>query len=131
MDDFWKAAAAVLLTVVLSLAIGKQEKDISVLLTMAASCMTAVIAIYYLEPVLDFLRELEAVGNLQNGMLDVLLKAVGIALVAELAGMACTDAGCGSLGKSLQLLASAAILYLSIPVFRTLLTLIRDILGEL
>lgn len=131
MDDFWKAAAAVLLTVILSLAIGKQEKDISVLLTMAASCMTAVIAIYYLEPVLDFLRELETVGNLQNGLLDVLLKAVGIALVAELAGMACTDAGCGSLGKSLQLLASAAILYLSIPVFRTLLTLIRDILGEL
>ena len=131
MDDFWKAAAAVLLTVILSLAIGKQEKDISVLLTMAASCMTAVIAIYYLEPVLDFLRDLETVGNLQNGLLDVLLKAVGIALVAELAGMACTDAGCGSLGKSLQLLASAAILYLSIPVFRTLLTLIRDILGEL
>lgn len=131
MSDFWKATAAVLITVFLSLAIGKQEKDISVLLAMVVSCMSAMIAISYLIPVLDFLRELEAVGNLQNGMLSILLKAVGIGLVAELARLICEDAGCGSLGKSLQLLGSATILYLSVPVFRTLLTLLQDILGEL
>lgn len=130
MDDFWKTAAAVLLTAILSLAVGKQEKDISVLLIMAVSCMAAFIAIGYLEPVFDFLREVETAGQLENGMLDILLKAVGIALAAELAGLVCSDAGSGSLGKSIQLLGSAAILYLSVPAFRTLLTLIREILGD-
>ena len=131
MEIFWKAAAAVLIAVVLGLALGKQEKDISVLLTMAVCCMAAVITISYLEPVLDFLRELEAMGDLQGDMLGILLKAVGIGLVAEIAGMVCTDAGNGSLGKTLQMLGSAAILYLSIPIFNALLKLIQDILGEL
>lgn len=131
MAEFWKAAAAVLLTVVLGLAIGKQEKDISALLSMAVCCMIGVIAISYLEPVLDLLRELESLGELQGGMLGILLKAVGITLVAEIAGMICTDAGNGSLAKTLQLLGSAVILYLSIPIFHAFLTLIREILGEL
>lgn len=131
MSDFWKTAAAVLLAVILGLTVGKQEKDLSILLTMAVCCMVAAIAVSYLEPVLDLLRELESIGELQGGLLGILLKAVGIALVAELAGMICSDAGNGSLGKTLQMLGSAVILYLSIPIFDALLTLIRDILGEL
>ena len=51
MSLFWKAAAAVLLAVVLGLSLGKQ-KDIGVLLTMAVCCMVTMIAISYLEPVL-------------------------------------------------------------------------------
>lgn len=130
MGLFWKAAAAALITVVLGLALGKQEKDISTLLTIAVCCMVVMIAINYLEPVLDFLWELEILGNLQGGMLGVLLKALGIGLVAEVAGMVCSDAGNASLGKTVQMLGGAVILYLSIPVFRALLELIQQILGE-
>lgn len=131
MDGFWKAAAIALLTVILGLAVGKQERDISLLLTMTACCIAATIAVSYLKPVLELLWELENMAQLQSGILGILLKAVGIAFVAELAGMICQDAGNASLGKTLQILGSAVILYLSIPVFNTLLTLIREILGEL
>lgn len=131
MVTFWKVAAAILITVVLGLAVGKQEKDIAVLLAMAACCMAGAAAVSYLEPVLDLLWELEALGQLQGGMLGILLKAVGITLVAETAGMICADAGNGSMGKMLQMLGSAVILYLSIPIFQAFLTLIREILGEL
>lgn len=125
-----RGAAAVLLAVVLGLSLGKQ-KDIGVLLTMAVCCMVAMIAISYLEPVLDFLRELETLGDLQGDMLGILLKAVGIGLVSEIAGLVCTDAGNGSLGKTLQMLGSAVILYLSLPIFTAMLELIREILREL
>ena len=84
-----------------------------------------------LEPVLDFLRELETLGDLQGDMLGILLKAVGIGLVSEIAGLVCTDAGNGSLGKTLQMLGSAVILYLSLPIFTAMLELIREILREL
>ena len=122
--------AWVLLAVVLGLSLGKQ-KDIGVLLTMAVCCMVAMIAISYLEPVLDFLRELETLGDLQGDMLGILLKAVGIGLVSEIAGLVCNDAGNGSLGKTLQMLGSAVILYLSLPIFTAMLELIREILREL
>lgn len=64
-------------------------------------------------------------------MLGILLKAVGIGLVSEIAGLVCTDAGNGSLGKTLQMLGSAVILYLSLPIFTAMLELIREILREL
>lgn len=131
MENFWKAAGLVLLAAILGLAIGKTEKDFSALITMMACCIVAAIAFSYLEPVLDLLWEMNAIGETQNGVLGVLLKAIGITLVAELAGTICSDAGNGSLGKILQMLGSAVILYLSIPIFNTLLTLIRDVLGEL
>ena len=130
MALFWKAAAAVLLAVILGLALDRQ-KDFTVLLTMAVCCMAAMIALSYMEPELDFLRELEALGDLQGDVLGILLKAVGIGLVSEIAGMVCSDAGNGSLGKTLQMLGSAAILYLSLPVFSALLELVREILREI
>ena len=130
MGYFWKATAAVLMAVILSLALEKQGKDFSVILTLAVCGMAASVAFLYLEPVLDFLWELEAMADLREDMLGILLKAVGIGLVAELASVICSDGGNASLGKQMQLLGSAVILYISLPVFRSLLQLIQRILGE-
>ena len=130
MDVFWKITTLVLITVVLCNAVGKHEKDIAVLISTTACCMAAVAAFRYLEPVLSFLRELEALGQMQEGFLGILLKAAGIGIVAELTGIVCSDAGNASLGKTLHFMGSTVILYLSIPVFRALLTLIQEILGQ-
>lgn len=131
MELFWKAAGAVLVALILTLTLGKWQKDISVVLTMAVCCMVMVITITYLEPVLDFLRQLEALGDLQNDILGILLKALGIGLVSQIAGMVCADAGNTSLGKTVEMLGGAAILYLSIPIFSAFLELIQRILGEI
>lgn len=131
MGLYLQAAAAVLLAVVLGLTLGKQGKDLGALLTIAVCCMVAMIALAYLEPVIDLLDSLESMAQLQGGMLEILLKAVGIGLVSEIAGMVCADAGNGSLGKVLQILGSAVILWLSIPVFTALMDLIRQIMGDL
>lgn len=131
MDLFWKASAAVLLTAVLTLALKKQEKDIALLLTIAVCAMAAAAAVSYLEPVLDFLGRLEELGDLQGDMLGILLKAVGIGMIAEIAGLICADSGNGSLGKMLQMLGSCVILWLSLPIFSALMDMIQHILGEL
>ena len=131
MAIFWKAAAAALITVILGLALGKQEKDIGAILSMAVCCMVTVSTLIYLEPVLDFLRELESVGDLQGDFLGILLKILGIGLVAEIASAVCNDAGNGSLGKTIHMLGSAVILYLSLPVFRGLIDMLSRILEEI
>jgi hypothetical protein len=47
-----------------------------------------------------------------------------------LAGLICTDAGNGALGKALQLLTGAVILWLSIPLIQALIELLSEMLGE-
>ncbi|MDO5399791.1 MAG: stage III sporulation AC/AD family protein [Eubacteriales bacterium] len=131
MEDFWKGTAAVLLAVILALVLDRQQKDLSALLTTAVCALVGAILVSYLEPVVDLLYELEAAGDVRDNFLGSLLKAAGIGLTAELAGQICADAGKASLGKALQMLGSAAILSLSVPVFRSMFAMIQQILGGL
>ena len=93
--------------------------------------MTALAALHYLQPVISFLHMLEELSGLDGDMVAILLKATGIGIVAEIANLVCKDAGNESMGKSLQLLGSAVILYLSIPLFTALIDLLQKVLGEL
>lgn len=131
MSDFWKTVAVALVAVIFGLAVEKGEKDIAAVLGVMVCCIAAGVAVNYLEPVLDLLWELQQLCNLPDGLLLLLIKAVGIALVAELSATVCTDAGNASLGKMLQLLGGAAVLSLSVPMFRALMTMIREMIGEL
>ena len=129
MSEFLKIVSLVLLTVVLGLSVGKTEKDISAVLGMVSLCIAACAAVTVLEPVLDYLEALRRVFNLPDELVSTLLKAVGIALTAELSAAVCTDAGSASLGKILQILGGAVVLSLSIPMFRTLMTIIKEMTG--
>ena len=131
MDDFWKTTALVLLTVILSLSLDKTERDISAVMGIVALCIAACAAVTILNPVLNYLVELQRLFHLPDDLISILLKAVGIALVAELSASICADAGNASLGKMLQILGGAAVLTLSVPMFRTLMTTIKEMIGGL
>ena len=130
MELYFKGAAGILLAAVLGLALQKQEKDLSAVLTAAVIAMAAVLMLRLLEPVLELLRQLEQVGNLRSGALELLLKAAGIGLTAEVAGLVCADAGNAALAKMLRLLGTAAILCLSVPMFTALLECITEMVGD-
>lgn len=131
MTLFWKTLAGVFITVLLVPVLEKQGKDLAVVLIVLVCCMAGTVVFVFLEPVFSFLYQLQETAGLDVGILKTLLKLVGIGLVGELVSMICTDAGCSALGKGMQLLASALILSLSVPVMESLTELIRDILGGL
>lgn len=131
MDIFIKATAGILVALVLCLSLSKQGKDISLLLTIAVCCMIVAAAISCLEPVVAFIDKLQSIGQLDSQMIQILLKAVGIGLLAEVTGLICADVGNAAMGKTLQILATAAILWMSIPLLNELIELIDGILGAL
>lgn len=128
MEVFWKAAAVMILTIILGAAIGKTEKDISIVLSVAACCMIVMIAIQYLSEVVLFLLEFANSSNQQNRFMDTLLKISGVALITELTGLISADAGNSSLAKAMQILGNAAILFLSLPVFEAFFSMIQEIM---
>ena len=129
MALYLKCAGAALVGVVLVLTLGRKEMGLVLSVTICA--MIALVAMEYLEPVLDLLVRLEELGQLDGAMITILLKCVGIGLVTETAGMVCADSGNGSLAKALQLLGTVVTLWLAVPLFDGLLTLIQEILEGL
>lgn len=130
MNLFLQTAAAVLLAVILILTLNKQSKELSVLLSLAVCVMVALIAISFLESVVDFLHQLETLSQLDNGMVEILLKVVGIGLLGQLSTLICEDSGNSAMGKALQILTSGVILWLAIPLLQELIELVKEILGE-
>lgn len=130
MEIFWRMLAAALVSVVLTLALDRQSRDFSLLVTVAVCCMISAAAVKFLDPVMEYMGQLEALGDLREDLLLSLLKIFGIGMSGEMAASVCNDAGNSSLGKGLRFLSNAAILYLSIPIFSSLTDLLVQILGD-
>jgi stage III sporulation protein AD len=131
MVEYLQWAAVVLIGLILSLVLGRQSKDMSLLLTLAVCVLVCLGALEFLEPVTELLRELRRLGGLDSEAISILLKAAGIGLLSELAGLLCADAGESALGKVLQILSNAAILWLSLPLFRQIIDLIGEVLAKI
>ena len=129
MGEYLRWAAVVLVGVILALVVGRQSRDMSLLLTLAVCVMVCIAALGFLEPVTELLRELRRLGDLDSEAVSIALKCAGIGLLSELIGLICADAGESALGRALELLSSAAILWLSLPLIRELLRLIEGVLS--
>ena len=131
MNVFLKAVAGVLMAVILWLSIQKDNKGMSTILTLVVCVMVFSVSAYFLQPIIDFIYKLEILGNMDEELLSVMLKAVGIGLLAEISVAICKDSGNESMGKSLGILSSVAVIWLSIPIFERLITLLDEILGSI
>lgn len=123
-----KAAAGALITAILGIILQRQGKEYALVLVVAVCAMGACLALSYIKPVIVFLEELQQLANINSEIFEILLKAVGIGLIGELAGSICADTGNGSLGKMLQLLSTVVILWLSLPIFNQVMDLIVEVL---
>lgn len=131
MENFVKIAAGILVALVLYLLLNKQGKDFSTLVTLAVCCMVICTVMSYLKPVIVFMEKLEQLGKFDPEMMQIMFKAVGIGLLAEIVSLICADAGNSSMGKSLQILASVTILCLATPLFTSLIEIIEEVLVAL
>lgn len=131
MGEFLRTAALVMVAVVLGVLLNRDNKHMAVVLAVIACCAVAAVALSAVSPVITFLQDLQKMGKMDDTTVGALLKAVGIGLVTQISVLICNDASNAALGKTLQLLGTATVLAVSIPLFRVLMELIQRMLGEL
>lgn len=131
MSVFLKTVAGVLTAVILWISLNKNAKDYSVLLTLAVCAMVILSSVVFLQPIVNFLGKIQEAGSLDSDLTAIILKSVGIGVLTEVSTLICKDAGNESMGKALQILATTVVLWISIPVFERLLSLLDEILGAI
>jgi stage III sporulation protein AD len=112
------------------LALGKEGKQTALLLVLAVISMTGLLAVGYLQPVVDFVCRLSRMSGLDQQLLGIVLKAAGISMIGEIASLICADTGNATLAKGLKLLSAAVILRLSLPLMERLVELLEGLLGK-
>ena len=130
MDVFLKAIGLVLIAVFLGFILSG-SKHFALLMTLAVCAMVGISAVSYLKPVISLLGELQTMGGWNKEFFTVLLKTVGLGMLTEITVLVCSDSGNAALGKMIQLISNAVMLWIAMPLFTGLMELITDILGGL
>lgn len=131
MNDFIKASALVLVSMILCLVLSSQSKHFSSLLSILVCSIVGLSALIYLQPVLDFIYELKSLGNWNSELFNILLKATGIGIIMQIVTLLCNDSGNTALGKSINILGTCIILWISLPLFTELIKLVNELLGKI
>ena len=131
MEQYFQAVAAVLLTVILMLCLKKSQTGIGELLSIFMCGILAILAISYFEPIREFIQSIQRMDLMDHQLLKTVFKVVGICVVSEIAELICIDSGNSAMGKALQLVSSAVVIWLAIPIMTSFLELIEGVLKRI
>lgn len=131
MEQFFQVVALVLMAVVLVLCVKRGKTGIGELLSIFVCGIVVASAVTYIKPVIDFVDSVQRISLVDSQVINLLLKVVGVSVVAEIAELICSDSGNAAMGKTLQFFASTVVIWLAIPLMRELLELIEEVLRGL
>ena len=131
MELFLKCSALALTVVIIYPVVAHKDKAFASLASIAVCCVIMLLAAEYLEPVLDFFTGLQEQTGIDRKLFAILLKIVGLGLIAEIAVLVCSDSGNGAMAKAITTMASVTVLWISIPLLEGFLDLIGELLSLL
>ena len=111
----------------LALSLRQQRPEYAMLLSLACGLFVLFFLVGKLGNIFSQLQDLMTGLSGQSELTEIVLKALGICIVAELGSQCCRDAGETAIATKVELAAKAALVLMSIPIFQTLL----EVAGEL
>ena len=127
MEIVLKAAALGVTGSILALLLRGRAPEMSLLLTMAVGIFVLGLFLRLTEDILAVARSAAEIGGLSSAILSPVLKCVGIGIVTHLAAQICRDASQSSLAAVVELCGAFAAVYVSLPLLRTLLSMIGEL----
>lgn len=122
------AAAAGLTAVLLAVQLKSVKSEYGVYLVMAAGVFIFLYGLGKMEVILDTLAQIRDSIQIEPIYLDMLLRMIGIAYVAEFASGICKDAGYSSVGSQIEMFGKLSILAVGMPVFGALIETMQSFL---
>ena len=126
MEVLLRVLAAALLGVLAVNVLKKNEPAFAVLLMLALLAAMALPLCSFAGELRDFFSELSALTELNRDYLLPVIKCTLIAVVARLGADLCRDSGVSSFASAIEITGTLAAFIVTVPLLRTVLTLIID-----
>ena len=126
-----KVGGLALVSLVVLLVLRQLKPEWGALVRMAAAVVAAGFILTALSGVLSLVEELSSISGeaLPADTWSILLRALGVAFLTEIAASICRDSGEGGLAGWVEMAGRVEILLLSFPLIRTVLSTVSDLLG--
>lgn len=111
-------AAVVVLAAFLAVILRQQRPEQAMAVALVAGIGVLALVLVQVTPVIHTLRDLLGAADMPSEYGLILLKALGICLITQLASDACRDAGESALASKAELAGKATLLVLALPLFQ-------------
>lgn len=125
--SFWQWMGLAVAAAALCMVVRAWQPQLASLCAMAAGLMVLLSALESLSGVQNVVARLSALGGLQEGYLQTLMKVLGISYVAELAAQACADLGEEGLSRKVELAGRVSVFTLTMPMLLSMLEMILEL----
>ncbi len=130
-DLLLKLFGGALLGVMILLILKKSNPDGALMLKLMVGTVLACVCIVFMKPLIDYIGEIsESFGANEQIMLsaEILLKALGVAVLTHICATICRDSGEGSIAYYVELGGKIEIILLSLPLLRNVTDMALELL---
>lgn len=129
IQTFLRAAVIGLIAVIFAALLKKNNRELAVLLSLAACALIAAALLTLAEPLVDFLARLRNLAGLDTEVMAPLLKTVGIGLLTQICASICSDAGESSIAGLIEVCGGLLALYVSLPLLEAVMDMVESMSG--
>lgn len=124
----FRICAVALITAIAAFILKSQKSDLVPLCVVTGGIVIVLCAFDYIAASLDFIRQFSEQTDIDSSVLRIILKAIGVGYAVELTASSVKDLGFESISDKLLLCGKLVIFVMSIPIFRSLFTIISRLI---
>lgn len=121
--------ALCIVTALLALTLRGQRPEFAMLLSLGCGIFVLLALMGQMKEIMTGLEKIMSGLSEQSDLTAIILKALGICIVAELGSQCCRDAGEAAIAAKVELVAKAALVLISMPVFTSLMETAGELLS--
>ena len=126
--DIFKIIGVAFVTAITSVLLKSTKPELSFAVTVTGVIVILLFLVDALQNTLVIFATISQMTGIENGLLKILLKIVGVGYITEFGAGILNDFGCNAVADKVTLAGKITIVMLSLPVIESLLTLIQGFL---
>ena len=121
--------ALCIITALLALTLRGQRPEFAMLLSLGCGIFVLLALMGQMKEIITGLEKIMSGLSEESDLTAIILKSLGICIVAELGSQCCRDAGEAAIAAKVELVAKAALVLMSMPVFTSLMETAGELLS--
>lgn len=127
--EIMKIIGVAFITAITAILLRSTKPELSFAVTITGIIVILLFIVDAMKGVLSVFSSIAQLTGVENGLLKILLKIVGVGYITEFGAGVLNDFGSSSIADKVSLAGKLAILMLSLPILESLLRLVQGFLG--
>ena len=102
--------------------------ELGLFVSVAASLLILLAVLGSLAPLTGLINELAGEAGTDSACITILMKALAVSLITQLAADSCRDSGEGAIASKIELAGRTAVLLLAVPLFESILGIVKELI---